>query len=400
MAGAREPSSRNRSQGPGAVVIGGDYQGLGIVRSIGRSGAPVVVVDDERSISRHSRYASAAERVPPFETERAVVDTLLEVGRRRKLDGWVLFPTRDDVVNAISRHRDELGELFRVPTQGWDVIGWAADKRKTFELAVLLGLPTPMTAWPRTLEEAAELDVSFPVVIKPAFKEQFIRATGAKAWRADSKDELVQLFRRASEIVPDGEIMIQELIPGGGESQLAYCALFKDGNALASMQVRRRRQHPWEFGRASTYVETVENAEIEESSLVLLRHLDYYGLVELEYKLDARTGERKLLDINTRTWGYHTLGAAAGIDFPRLLFRDQIGDDVPVQRARTGVKWLRLLTDLPTGIVDVSARRITLSSYVRSLGAADVEAVWDVHDLRPWFAELALLPYLISKRGF
>ena len=66
-----------------------------------------------------------------------------------------------------------------------------------------------------------------------------------------------------------------------------------------------------------------------------------------------------------------------------------------------GRKWLRLLTDLPTGIVDVSARRITLSSMVRALARRrDVEAVWDVHDLRPWFAELALLPYLISKRGF
>ena len=31
----------------GAVVIGGDYQGLGIVRSLGRQGVPVCVVDDE-----------------------------------------------------------------------------------------------------------------------------------------------------------------------------------------------------------------------------------------------------------------------------------------------------------------------------------------------------------------
>jgi len=33
-------------------VIGGDYQGLGIVRSLGRQGIPVCVVDDEYSISR------------------------------------------------------------------------------------------------------------------------------------------------------------------------------------------------------------------------------------------------------------------------------------------------------------------------------------------------------------
>jgi glycerol-3-phosphate dehydrogenase len=32
---------------PGAVVIGGDYQGLGIVRSLGRRGIPICILDDE-----------------------------------------------------------------------------------------------------------------------------------------------------------------------------------------------------------------------------------------------------------------------------------------------------------------------------------------------------------------
>ena len=45
-----------RSAPTGAVVIGGDYLGLGIVRSLGRRGIPVVVVDDELSIAGRSRY--------------------------------------------------------------------------------------------------------------------------------------------------------------------------------------------------------------------------------------------------------------------------------------------------------------------------------------------------------
>jgi D-aspartate ligase len=51
------------SRPPGAVVIGGDYQGLGIVRSLGRVGIPVCVIDDEHSISRFSRYATHGVRV-------------------------------------------------------------------------------------------------------------------------------------------------------------------------------------------------------------------------------------------------------------------------------------------------------------------------------------------------
>ena len=52
------------NQTVGAVVIGGDYQGLGIVRSLGRRGVPVCVVDDEHSISRFSKYSKWFENAP------------------------------------------------------------------------------------------------------------------------------------------------------------------------------------------------------------------------------------------------------------------------------------------------------------------------------------------------
>src|SRR5580700_4395710 len=100
----------------GAVIIGGDYQGLGIVRSLGRQGVPVCVVDDELSISRYSRYTTKFVKLADLRNERVAVDSLLELGKRLGLNGWVLYPTREELVAAISRHRSELCELFRVPT--------------------------------------------------------------------------------------------------------------------------------------------------------------------------------------------------------------------------------------------------------------------------------------------
>ena len=42
--------STNGVQQIGAVVVGGCYQGLGIVRSLGRRGVPVCIIDDELSL--------------------------------------------------------------------------------------------------------------------------------------------------------------------------------------------------------------------------------------------------------------------------------------------------------------------------------------------------------------
>ena len=58
----------------GAVVIGGDYQGLGIVRSLGRRGIPVCIIDDEYSIARFSRYAQRAIRVRELRDPAATKD--------------------------------------------------------------------------------------------------------------------------------------------------------------------------------------------------------------------------------------------------------------------------------------------------------------------------------------
>ena len=54
----------------GAVVVGGDYQGLGIVRSLGRQQIPVCVIDDEKSITRFSRYTTHSVTVPSLREER------------------------------------------------------------------------------------------------------------------------------------------------------------------------------------------------------------------------------------------------------------------------------------------------------------------------------------------
>ena len=216
----------------GAIVIGGDYQGLGIVRSLGRQGVPVCVLDDELSISRYSRYSTKFVKLPDLHNERVVVDTLLELGKRLSLEGWVLYPTREELVAAISHHRSELSELFRVPTPEWESVRWAWDKRNTYRLAQELDIPIPVTHYPENVEQLAQLDsLAPPFALKPAIKEHFFYATKAKAWRANNHSELRTLFQKASELAGQGEIMVQELIPGGGSQQFSYCAFFRDGRS-------------------------------------------------------------------------------------------------------------------------------------------------------------------------
>jgi D-aspartate ligase len=391
-----------RGPGAGGIVLGGDRQGLGIARSLGAHGVPVCVIDDEPAIARASRYVQHVVRVPELRTEQSVLDALELARTRHGLDGWVIYPTKDEQVAAIATHRDKLAEYFRVPTPDLDCVRMAWDKRETYRLAERLDIPIPRTWFPGTEADLAEIDTRAPLAVKPSIKEHFFYATGAKAWRATGREELTAAFRRAAQIVPDGEIIVQELIPGDSAEQYAYCAFFSAGQPAATMTVRRCRQHPRDFGRASTYVHTITLPEIAEPSLQLLRAIGYYGLVEVEFMRDPRDGSYRLLDVNPRTWGYHTLGQQAGVDFSYLLFRDQLGSEAGAVRydeatARPGVSWVHLLTDLPYALKDLRAT-VREGGYLRSLLTVDTEAVFSCRDPLPGLYELALMPSRVLSR--
>ena len=164
------------------------------------------------------------------------------------------------------------------------------------------------------------------------------------------------------------------------------------------MTARRWRQWPHDIGRSTTLAETTLVPTLVECSERFLRAIDYYGLVEVEYKYDATDGRYKLLDVNTRTWGYHSIGAPAGVDFAFMLFADQVGLEVAPSEAAPGVKWMRVTTDLATSASELVHGRLRLGEYLRSLRDVDVEAVFSRDDPRPSIADLAYLPHLARTR--
>jgi len=382
----------------GALVVGGDHPGLAIARSLGRRGIPVYIIDDQYCISSFSRYSVKVVRVESILDERKTVDAVLEAGRRYNLQDWVLFPTRDENVAAFSRYRDQLTPFFRVTTGDWKSVEWAWDKKKTYELAEKLDIPCPKTFNPKSIDEVPALFSRLPLAIKPAVKENFFYATGAKAWRADTPEELVALYEKAIAQIKPEEILIQEIVPGDGTTQYSYCAFVQNGAPVSVLTARRARQHPREFGRAATYVETIDAPEIETLSERFLKAIKYHGVVEIEYKRDPRTGEYKLLDVNARPWGFHAIGSAAGVDFPYMIYADQMGLPIEPARAKAGVGWLRMVSDIPTAISDFFHGSLSVATYLRSLKATRVESVFNAADPLPSVAELVMLPYLTAKK--
>jgi predicted ATP-grasp superfamily ATP-dependent carboligase len=145
-------------------------------------------------------------------------------------------------------------------------------------------------------------------------------------------------------------------------------------------------------------VETVDLPDLVEPSVRLLQEIRYTGLIEIEYKRDPRDGTFKLLDMNPRVWGWHTLCARAGVDFPWLLWLMVSGQDVPRCSARPGIGWLRLTTDTPTSLREMLSGRMPVRDYMRSFRVPRESAIFAWDDPLPGLAELPVLVYMLLHR--
>jgi predicted ATP-grasp superfamily ATP-dependent carboligase len=154
-----------------------------------------------------------------------------------------------------------------------------------------------------------------------------------------------------------------------------------------------------DFGRSSSYVETIELPELEEVARRLLADIRFEGLVEVEFKRDPRDGRFKLLDINPRVWGWHTLGFRAGADLSFLQWQLVHGEPVAEVRARPGVRWVRALTDVPAVLEEIRRRRLSLGGYLRSLSGPMEYAILAADDPLPALLEVPLASRIALRRG-
>jgi D-aspartate ligase len=396
-----------RSSVPGIVVLGSDFKALGVVRSLGQRGIPCVLIDNLPRSAWFSRYVTRRIKWnKPLDTPE-FVDFLLKIEKEYHLTGWVLFPVQDDAVEIVSRNSARLRASYHFTTPDWEIVRWANDKRLTYRMAEEVGIPYPKTWYPQSEEELKGLDITFPAIIKPAVSIHLQHLLRQKALPANTMDELLAHYRVVADLIDQQEIMIQEVIPGNGRTQYSVGTFCKDGEVLQNLTARRTRQYPIDYGLGSSFVEAREVPGISQMAEKLLYVMGVSGMVEVEFKYDQRDEQYKLLDINVRPWGWHTLCIGCGLDLPYIQYLAALGRNLPATiKPRYGSHWVRLLTDIPAGIQEIQAGMTTLPAYARSLLGNTVFSVFAWHDPLPAAGDLAvafsrlakMLPQKLSRK--
>lgn len=373
---------------PALVLKVGTYPlhhgGLGVVRSLGRLGVPVYGVYEERfAPAAVSRYLSGKFiwQADAGDPDR-FLDGMAMVGERLGRP-TVLIPTDDLGAILISEHASTLGQWFCFPRPPPGLAHLLASKRGLYELCGKLGVACPRVSFPisrHDLEEFAAT-ATFPVVAKAIEAWLLPTDAGLKSTTiVHHPEDLVDLYRRLDGGLA-GNLMLQEYIPGGaGQDWFFHGYCDARSECLASFTGVKLRSYP-PYAGLTTLGRCQDNDILRGHAEELLRAISYRGIMDLDYRLDLRDGEYKLLDFNPRVGAqFRVFEDDAAVDVVRALHLDLTGREVrrrpQAQRRVFIVEHLDLLASVGYG----RAGDLDLRTWLASLRGTRREPAWCARD--------------------
>ena len=128
---------------PTAVVMNMFYTGLGIARSLGEKGIPVIGLSAQRGIyGNFTRYAKCLACPDSRSEPEELLSFLLKLGKAVGSRS-VLFPTRDHDLVFLDRFRRELEPSYSLVVPESGPLSACLDKWQTYLAAQQSGVPTP-----------------------------------------------------------------------------------------------------------------------------------------------------------------------------------------------------------------------------------------------------------------
>lgn len=383
----------------GAIIIDGHVQGLSIIRSLGMAGIPSVVVEAKPGIARYSKYCKNAFKSPEY-TDPGFIDFLIELGIRHNLKKWILFPTNDHAVFAISSNLDKVREFFSTTVPDLGIVKRIYNKQLTYEAAVLSRVPIPATLYPGQCENFNDLrKLRFPVMIRGTEGLTFYKTFKKKAIIVYNFDDLLKNLFECKRKHSFRNIMVQEIIPQHPDHKVTSFTCFAvDGDIKSYWMGEKIREHPVRFGTA-TVSRSVFIPKLLEIATPLIRELKYTGVAEVEFLYDPRDKQFKIIEINARTWLWLSLAVVCGVNYPLMVYHHLTGNlfDYP-ENYLTDITWIHMTTDIAFAVPSLLKRELSFKYFISTYRSKKVFAVFSLDDPVPAICELLMLPYLAIIR--
>ena len=373
---------------------------LACVRSWGEKGVAFAVGGETRwDMSLYSRYAK--EKFVYTSPKRSLSQFIQDVNRYAgEFGADTVFPTSEAAIMACHQYREDLACIPIIPL-GRE-IEFAFSKARTLAAAISAGIAAPKTVQ-ITSANFTTLDsipLDFPVVVKSDSSEVMLAGKARTSNKTSYASDRADLKKQCSARLAQGQaVLVQEFIDGYG---VGVSGLFAAGRPIALIAHRRiRESNP--CGGPSCVAETIElEPGLLEPTTALLDQIGFTGPAMVEYKIDRRSGQPYLMEVNGRFWGSILLALAAGLDLPYLYWKMLNGLEILAEETRyeVGIKGRYIVGDTKCLLLSLkgkpknwpgqmATRGFAIRSYLRSFfDRRTVELILTRSDPAPFLARL------------
>ena len=299
----------------------------------------------------------------------------------------MLVPERDSYLELVLRRWDELQGVADLPLPpDPEVARRLARKDLLPQEAASAGVPAPATVVPETEDDVGSTPLPLPFLVKPVDSESYAVAFGRKAVLARDRDEARAAWRSAR--AAGFATVLQEYIPDSHERVFSLATyIARSGEPLGSVVGRKVRQSPPRFG-SSTVFEVLFEPRVLELGLQLLPSAGYRGFAHIEFAYDARDGEFKLLEVNTRLPIWGGIALTPRFDLGRVAYDDLCGRQAaPLGVLREETTWVYGPKDAAVAVQLARRGELGLRDFARPyLRGRRVGAVASADDWAPALA--------------
>lgn len=308
-----------------AVVVGGQVNGLGVVRSLAMGGVRTITVDT--TLTRPAMWSRFSARVLVENLSGPVlVDSLVQLQKR--IGGRPVMILADEIaVGTVSRHRDTLAAAYQFRLPSAEMVRTLEDKAGFLAFAKRHHLPVPATL---VLSHAAELAqlaaLRYPVIVKPADKRSVHTGRSRRIELVANADAARAICREM--LGTAGRIVVQEWIDGP-DSEIYFSLFYRDKftKTTSVFHGRKVTSHPPRVGSTAVCVAAPEAADaLGPITETFVEASDYEGFGSLEFKRSATTGQYLIIEPTVaRTDWQEEIATLSGVNLPLIGYRHALG---------------------------------------------------------------------------
>lgn len=332
------------------VIIGGDVLAYSYVREFNRAYGIercICIMSNDIKMMTSSKFTDCII-VPDSSEEHNLLQILRDLSKKIQDDPKkpvpLLLGTDDSVAAILSANRKELSALgYVIPYEDISKIEKLSKKHVFYELCEELDIPYPKTWYfecgTNGPDELPWDEFSLPIIVKPsdssAYKHSSIKGK-RKAYEVYTLDEFKDIWRNLRSSDYDGEIIIQDFIPGGDEA-LWIINMFTDENGdirvISSGDMILQDHCPTAIGNPITILGCKNEKLIEYVSKIQER-VKFIGWSTFDIKYDTRSDDYIFFEMNIRPGRSSYYISLGGVNFIKPIVEYFVmGKEIPYQEA-------------------------------------------------------------------